>query len=148
MITLVARGMVDAFHEAWSLLKATYGPITESEAIDARFRKKGPQNWMTSFVNQDGRQTKRRGFYTPAFDKSRFIMDEYNLTGPSRTPMGTGGSTSDEDEEFLSDYKEQTEPKRPQMSDPQKHGLSQEQYDDWQRRLATMMPRGGSAAPN
>jgi len=125
--------MVDAFHEAWSLLKATYGPITESEAIDARFRKKGPQ---------------RRGFYTPAFDKSRFIMDEYNLTGPSRTPMGTGGSTSDEDEEFLSDYKEQTEPKRPQMSDPQKHGLSQEQYDDWQRRLATMMPRGGSAAPN
>ena len=152
--------MVDAFHEAWSLLKSkqekrfpswglegTYGPKTESEAVDAHFRKKGPQNWMTSFVNQDGKQTKKRGFFTPPFDKSRFIVDEYNLTGPSRTPLGMGGSTSDVDEEFLNAYEErgpmEHDPQplgtRAQMGEPQKDGLSQEEYDNWQKRLNAML---------
>lgn len=125
-----------------------FGPQSEVDMMNQNIKDKGLRNYMSSFRNSDGTENKRRFPGTPAFDKSRSIMDQYNLTGPKRTPMGTEGSMTDEDEEFLSNFKEEPEPKQPRMSGPQKHGLSQEQYDDWQSRLATMMPRGGSAAPN
>ncbi len=192
MITLVARGMVDAFHEAWDVLKAktrwtetptgrkTFGstfedqfythrrnneaaiddpdiPDFDKDAVDARYKELGPQNWMSSFTNKDGKPTKRRWPGTPTWDKSRSIMDEYNLTGPNRTPMGTEGSMTDEDEQFMSQFRIDPEVMQPQsggnnnqQSEAEKHGLSEEQYDDWQRRLAAIMDtqRGGSAAPN
>ena len=131
--------MVDAFHEAWTLLKATYGPMTEKETVDARYRELGPQNWMSSFTNKDGTPTKRRWPGTPTWDKSRSIMDEYNLTGVRRTPMGTEGSMTNEDAEFLDMFREEQPAARRPKSDAEKHGLTEEQYNDWQRRLDTMM---------
>ena len=133
--------MVDAFHEAWTLLKATYGPMTEKETVDARYRELGPQNWMSSFTNKDGTPTKRRWPGTPTWDKSRSIMDEYNLTGVRRTPMGTEGSMTDEDAEFLDMFREEQPAARRERpkTDAEKHGLTEEQYNDWQLRLAQMM---------
>lgn len=135
--------MVDAFHEAWTLLKATYGPMTEKETVDARYRELGPQNWMSSFTNKDGTPTKRRWPGTPTWDKSRSIMDEYNLTGVRRTPMGTEGSMTDEDAEFLDMFREeQPAPRREQpKSDAEKHGMTDAAYLEWQRRLDTIRRR-------
>tara|TARA_R100001015_G_C4604544_1_gene159546 strand:+ start:40 stop:645 length:606 start_codon:yes stop_codon:yes gene_type:complete len=124
--------MVEAFEAAWSLLKARsgmggepfigrsldtrqrvnnprQGPITASEATDEIYRQKRLNRdtpYLTSFTNKDGSPTKRRGGQTPAFDKSRFITDMYNMGqsgNPMNQPMGMDpASMSEEDRQFLS----------------------------------------------
>jgi len=142
--------MVAAFDVAWDLLKAAYGPMTEKEAVDEHFRQNRPKTpYMSSFRNRDGTENKRRFPGTPAYDKSRAIMDQYNLTGTKRTPMGTEGSMTDEDEAFLDMFREgDAEDPAPPQTEAQKHGLTEEQYGDWQSRMDKIMERYRNAQTN
>lgn len=150
LVRWFALVMVVAFDAAWDLLKAVYGPITEKEAVDEHYRQNRPKTpYMSSFTNKDGKPTKRRFPGTPAWDKSRSIMDEYNLTGAKRTPMGTEGSMSDEDAAFLDMFNEEGDQQlEPTQTEAQKHGLTEEQYNDWQERMDSIMARYRNAQAN